>query len=186
MTDEQHFPTKTLEAGLETIRASPKLASRIDLIVRRPASGIREFPDEARLDEASGLIGDNWQQSGSSQTADGRAHPDMQLTVMNSRAIALIAGSDERWPLAGDQLFIDLDLSIANLPAGSRLRVGEAVIEITAPPHTGCAKFKMRFGAAALAFVNSPHGRELRLRGANARIVSGGVIRVGGDVVKIV
>ena len=185
MNDEQHVPAETLEAGLAAVQASPKLTSLVDLIVRRPGVGLRELAGEARLDEGSGLIGDGWQERGSSRTADGSAHPDMQLTVMNSRFVALIAGSRERWPLAGDQLFIDLDMSTTNLPAGSRLRVGEAVIEITALPHTGCAKFKARFGADALTLVNSPLGRELRLRGANARIVSGGVIRVGDDVVKI-
>ena len=104
---------------------------------------------------------------------------------MNSRAIALIAGTPERWALAGDQLFADLDLSIVNLPTGSRLRVGEAVIEITSRPHLGCAKFKARFGEAALDFVNSPSGRELRLRGANARIVTGGLIRIGAPIEKL-
>ena len=185
MIGEKYTPAETLEAGLETVRASPKLASSLDLIVRRPGVDLRELVSEARLDEVSGLVGDTWHQRGSSRTTDGKAHPEMQLTVVNSRAIALIAGSRERWPLAGDQLFIDLDLSVTNLPPGSRIKVGAAVIEMTGQPHTGCAKFKARFGADALALVNSTLGRELRLRGANARIVSGGVIRVGDEVVKL-
>lgn len=104
---------------------------------------------------------------------------------MNSRAIALIAGTWESWSLAGDQLFVDLDLSVTNLPAGTRLRIGEVTVEITRPPHLGCAKFKARFGAAALAFVNSEIGRALRLRGVNARIVSSGTIRKGDEVRKV-
>ena len=185
MCNELHIPMEALEAGLETVHHSPKTASSLDLIVRRPGVDLRELASEVRLDEVGGLAGDSWQQRGSSRSADGRAHPDMQLTVMNSQSIALIAGSRERWPLTGDQLFMDFDLSVTNLPPGSRLRVGEAVIEITAEPHTGCAKFKARFGADAFTLVNSPLGRELRLRGANARIVSGGMIRVGDEVVKL-
>jgi hypothetical protein len=183
--DEKHVRAEVLQAGLGAVQASPKTGAVLELIVRRPRGEMREVLDEARLDEVSGLEGDNWGQRGSSRTADGRAHPEMQLTIMNSRLISLIAGSRERWALAGDQLFVDLDLSAANLPAGTRLKVGETVIEITAQPHTGCGKFKARFGADAMAFVNSPLGRELRLRGANARIVSGGVIRVGDRVAKV-
>lgn len=185
MNVEAHVRTETLEEGLKAVESSPKQVSSLDLIVRRPGVDLREVVEEARLDEASGLDGDGWKQRGSSKTADGSANPDAQLTVMNSRAIELIAGSRERWALAGDQLFADLDLSVTNLPTGSRLRVGEAVIEITAEPHLGCAKFKARFGADALAVVNSPRGRDLRLRGANARIVSGGLIRVGDEVAKL-
>ena len=178
MHEDHHLPAEALASGLEAIRQSPKTAGVLRLIVCRPDIEQRATLREGRLDEAAGLVGDSWPQRGS-------AHPDMQLTVMNARAIALIAGSPERWPLAGDQLFADLDLSNANLPAGSRLRIGEAVIEITAVPHTGCAKFKARFGPAALAFVNSPAGRELNLRGVNARIITSGVIRVGDPIVKL-
>jgi len=185
MHDRFHVAAEILEAGIASIRDSPKTAGVLELIVRRPGVELRETIPEARLDEVAGLVGDSWQQRGSSRTTDGSANFDGQLTLMNSRAIALIAGSPERWALAGDQLFADLDLSTANLPAGSRLRIGEAIIQITAEPHTGCAKFKARFGAAARAFVNSPSGRELRLRGVNARIVTGGMIRVGDRVFKL-
>jgi hypothetical protein len=174
-----HVPAAILEAGVASIQASPKQLSVLDFIVRRPNSGVRELPEESLLDEACGLIGDNWQHRGS---PDRRPNPDAQLTIMNSRCIDLIAGSKDRWALAGDQLFADLDLSVTNLPAGSRLKVGEAIIEITAEPHLGCGKFKTRYGADALAWVNSPLGRELRLRGANARIISGGTIRVGDAI----
>jgi hypothetical protein len=185
MNQKNHVPAEMLQEGLRSIRDSPKTNAILDLIVRRPGADVREALCEAQLDEADGLIGDSWIQRGSSRTPDGRPHPEMQLTIMNSRLISLIAGSRDRWTLAGDQLYVDLDLSTSNLPAGSRLRVGNAVVEITAQPHTGCSKFKARFGADALAFVNSPVGRELRLRGVNARIVSGGVIRVGDNVVKL-
>jgi hypothetical protein len=185
MHDHLHIPAEILQAGVEAIKQSPKAAGILRLIVCRPVEDVRETLREGRLDEVAGLLGDSWQQRGSSRTADGSANPDTQITVMNSRVIALIAGSPERWALAGDQLFADLDLSTANLPAGSRLRVGEAVIKISSEPHTGCAKFKDRFGAAALAFVNSPAGRALNLRGVNARIVTGAVIRVGDAIAKL-
>jgi MOSC domain-containing protein YiiM len=185
MNTIDHVPEKVLAAGLEEIKGSPKDAAVVDLIVRRTGVGLREVLDEAQLDTSTGLIGDGWLERGSSKTSDKKAHPGMQLTVMNSRLIALIAGEKERWPIAGDQLYVDLDLSATNLPTGARLKVGEAVIEITEPPHTGCSKFKERFGADALAFVNSPAGRELRLRGVHARIIRGGTIRAGAPVTKL-
>jgi hypothetical protein len=185
MSNPLHRSAEALEAGAAALADSPKSASVLDLIVRRPAVDAREVVREARLDVVAGLEGDDWLRRGSSRAVDGSANPEMQITLMNSRVIALIAGDPERWALAGDQLFADLDLSAANLPAGTRLRVGEAVIEITAEPHTGCAKFKARYGAAALAFVNSPAGREQRRRGVNARVVTGGIIRAGDPVVKL-
>ena len=104
---------------------------------------------------------------------------------MNARAAAAIAGERERWPLAGDQLYVDLDLSLANLPPGSRVQIGSAVIEFSEAPHTGCAKFSARFGVDALRFVNSPTGRELRLRGANCRVVVAGTVRPGDAIRKL-
>jgi hypothetical protein len=183
--NEMHILADQLFAGLENIKASPKSATIVDVIARRPAVGARELPEMAELHEVFGLIGDTWSKRGSSRTPDGGPHPDMQLTIMNSRAIALIAETKDRWALAGDQLYMDLDLSVTNLPPGSRLKIGEAIVEITAQPHLGCAKFKARFGADAVAFVNSPIGRELRLRGVNARIVAAGRIRVGDRVEKL-
>jgi len=168
-----------LDAGLDTIRQSPKDAGALALIVRRPGVDRRETPDQARLDPAYGLEGDSWQSRASSRTGNGTAHPEMQLTIMNTRAIALIAPDVSRWPLAGDQLFIELDLSRDNLPPGTRLAIGEAVVEVTSEPHTGCAKFVARFGLDAMKFVNSPIGRELNLRGVNARVVQAGRIRRG-------
>jgi hypothetical protein len=168
-----------LEAGLDDIRRSPRDEGVLELIVRRPQSGERDVLHEGQLDLVVGLVGDNWKARGSTRTSDGSSHPDMQLNVMNSRAIALVARVKGRWPLAGDQLFIDLDLSTENLPAGTRLGLGTAVIEVTAQPHTGCKKFVARFGLDAMNFVNSDLGRQLHLRGINAKVVRAGVIRVG-------
>lgn len=174
-----------LEAALSHIRASPRDGGVLKLIVRRPEVGAREVLDEARLDPVEGLVGDNWRTRGSSRTPDGSSHPEMQLNIMNARVIDLVAGAPERWPLAGDQLFIDMDLSGETLPAGTRLALGSAVIEVTSQPHTGCGKFVSRFGVAAMKFVNSPVGRELNLRGINARVVQGGTIRKGDVAVRV-
>jgi hypothetical protein len=172
-----------LEAGLEDIRRSPKDEGVLELIVRRPSVGERESLAEGELDVAQGLVGDTWSTRGSRRSKDGLAHPEMQINIMNARVIALVAQERERWHLAGDQLFVDLDLSGENLPPGTRLAVGSAVIEVTPEPHTGCEKFVSRFGVDAMKFVNSPLGRQLNLRGINAKVVQPGVIRVR-DVAK--
>ena len=179
----KHLTTQELEAGLDEIRQSPKNEGVLELIVRRPQIGKREVLQEGELDLAEGLVGDNWRTRASSRTRDGSAHPDMQLNIMNSRVIGLVAQGKDRWQLAGDQLFIAMDLSAANLPPGTRLALGTAVIEVTAQPHTGCKKFVERFGLDAMKFVNSPVGEQLHLRGINAKVVQPGVIRVG-DVAK--
>jgi len=181
----QHFSVDELMQGIDEIRRAPKDAGTLHLIVRRPAIGQREILSEGELDLVAGLRGDNWSTRGSSKTVDQSAHPEMQINIMGTRAIALIAGDDARWPLAGDQLFCDLDLSRANLPPGTRLAIGGAVLEVTSMPHTGCGKFVARFGVDAQKFVNSPVGRELNLRGINARVVKPGTIRVGDTVVKM-
>jgi len=179
----QHLTMAELEAGLDTIRQSPKDEGVLALIVRRPQIGEREILAEGELDPVEGLVGDSWIKRGSSRTADGSSHPDMQLNLMNMRVIALVSQDEARWSLAGDQLYIDLDLSTENLPAGTQVALGSAVIEVTDQPHTGCQKFVARFGADAMKFVNSPVGKELCLRGINARVVQPGTIRAG-DVVK--
>ena len=178
-----HRNIEELEAGLGHVPASPLRAGTVVLIARRPAEGRREILDEAFLDLRLGLVGDNWSTRGSRRTPDGSPHPDAQLNVMNARAAALIAGPQERWALAGDQLYVDLDLSEASLPAGTRLAVGDAVIEITSKPHRGCTKFSRRFGADALRFVNSEVGVALNLRGRNAKVVTHGTVRRGDPVV---
>jgi hypothetical protein len=173
-----------LEAGLEHIRQAPKDHGVLELIVCRPESGGRKILDQGTLDSTHGLIGDNWHARGSAKMPDGSANPETQITIMNSRCVALLAQERTRWPLAGDQLFIDLDLSLENLPPGTQLAVGSAIIEITPPPHTGCKKFVSRFGLEAMQFVNSPVGRALNLRGVNARILQSGSVKVGDQAVK--
>ena len=180
----RHAELATLQLGLTEIRSSPKDAGSVELIARRPTVEEREVMAEAELDPVEGLVGDSWRTRGSKATRDGSAHPDMQLTLMNARVAALLAGERDRWPLAGDQLYVDIDLSSANLPPGTRLEVGSAMIEITAVPHTGCGKFSRRFGTDAMKFVNSGVGRELSLRGVNAKIIAGGTVRVGDTIRK--
>jgi len=174
-----------LEAGLDDIRRSPQDEGVVELIVRRPQVDMREVLDEGELSLVEGLVGDSWKMRRSSSTPDGSPNPEMQLNVMNSRAVALVAQFKERWPLAGDQLFLDLDLGAENLPAGTKLSLGSAVIEVTKPPHMGCKKFVARFGLDAMMFVNSPMGRQLHLRGINAKVVTPGIFRVGDLVKKV-
>jgi hypothetical protein len=181
----KHLTWGELEAGLEDIGRSPKDQGVLEMIVRRPRIGEREVLEEAQLDPVDGLVGDTWKLRRSSRTADGSPHPDMQLNVMNSRVVALVSQNRSRWHLAGDQLFVDMDLSEANLPAGTRLALGSAVIEVTSQPHTGCGKFVERFGVDAMKFVNSAERKDLHLRGINARVVRPGVIRVGDVARKI-
>ena len=167
-----------LEAGLDHIRGSPRDAGTLEMIVRRPRSGEREVLDTARLDPDEGLVGDRW----------GAALPrrtEQQITLMSSRVIALVAQDRARWPLAGDQLFVDLDLGADNVPAGTRLAIGAAVVEVSAKPHMGCGKFRARFGFDAVRFVNSPRVSALQLRGINARILTAGDVRVGDTIRKV-
>jgi len=180
-----HLKTEELTAGLEHIRRSPTDEGILELIVRRQSVDHREVLDQAELDLAQGLVGDSWNRRWSKSTPDGSPNVEMQITVMNSRVAALVAQDKDRWQLAGDQLYVDMDLSAANLPAGARLAVGSSVIEVTAPPHLGCQKFVARFGMEAMKFVNSPVGKELRLRGIHARVIQPGVIRTGDLARKI-
>ena len=172
--------------GLHLVRRSPRGVGTLTLAVRRPAVDAREVLSLAELDPDAGLIGDSWSQRPSSRTTDLSAHPDMQLTVINSRFIELIAGPDrDAWALAGDQLYVDLDLSVDAMPAGTRLAIGDrAVIEVTDQPHNGCAKFAARFGRDAHKIVWSEEGQRLRLRGLNARVLVGGTIKAGDTVRK--
>jgi MOSC domain-containing protein YiiM len=175
------------EAALDTLRGSPADNGVVELIVRRPAVDERELLDRAELSVDAGVVGDTWRDRGSRQTPDGSAETNRQITIMNARAIALFAGDDRaRWAEAGDQLFIDIDLSDANLPAGTRVQLGTAIIEVTTEPHNGCAKFAARFGQDAARFVNSPPGKELHLRGINARVVQAGTVARGDAAVKLV
>ena len=179
-----HLDAAQLRAGLDDVRAAPADHGPVELIVARPARGERVEASSAELDPQVGLVGDMWSWRPASDTPDHAPHPDRQLTLMNVRFATLVGGIEGR-ALAGDQLYVDLDLSHANLPAGSRLALGTAVIEVTAAPHTGCAKFRQRFGADAQALINTPLGRELRLRGVNTRVVTAGRVQLGDQVHKV-
>jgi hypothetical protein len=176
----------SLDQHLDHLRAAPSERGTLELVVRRPGAAVREVLDEGVLDVDAGLVGDNWLSRATSRAiAEGR-HFEAQLNVMSARMVALLAETPEGRAEAGDQLYLDLDISHTNLPMGSRIALGDtAVIEVTAKPHNGCAKFIRRFGEEAAAFVNSPAGKELRLRGLNARVVTGGVVRPGDPVRKL-
>ena len=180
-----HLTLADLEAGLDHVRDSPKEQGVLELIVSRPEEDAREVMELADLDTKLGLVGDTWQDRPSARSADGKAHPDMQITIMNSRVAALVAQDKDRWQLSGDQLFTDLDLSVENVPPGTRISVGSAILEATDQPHTGCKKFSARFGIDALKLISSPIGKELQLRGINAKVVRSGEIKPGDTVKKL-
>ncbi|MAZ65990.1 MAG: MOSC domain-containing protein [Kangiellaceae bacterium] len=180
-----HLTMEELNQGIDNIKQSPKESGTVELIVCRPGIGEREELATGELDLVNGLVGDNWLARGFKKNPDGAAHPDMQLNLMNARAIALIASSKERWKLAGDQFFVDLDLSPDNLPPGTRLSIGDAEIEITAEPHLGCKKFSQRFGRDAALFVNSTQGKALNLRGVNAKVTKPGIVAQGAQISKL-
>ena len=180
----RHLTTDQLNAGIPSIEASPDDGGTVEMIVRRPAIDEREVIPSAELVVGEGVAGDNYLARGSSRTPDGLAHPEAQLTLMNARSVDLCAGGDRgRWPLAGDQLFVDFDLSIENAPAGTQLMIGSAVIEVSAKPHNGCAKFRERYGVDAARWVNSRN--DLRLRGINAMVVQAGTVRTGDTIKKV-
>ncbi len=174
-----------IEARFAELGDSPRDRGTVELIVCRPATGERHVLQRADLDLTVGLVGDNWRTRGSKHTEDGSAEPDKQITMTNSRVLQAIEPDAERHPLAGDQLFIDMDLSIDNLPAGQRLAIGTAILEVSPTPHNGCDKFTARFGGDATRFVNSREGRQMRRRGVNMRLIRPGTVYVGDVVSKI-
>lgn len=174
-----HRTTAELDAGLPAILAAPRGTGTLELIVRRPSERQREILESAHLDTAVGLVGDRW----SVPTPEKMPHPGKQITIMSSRVIELIAGDD--WAPAGDQLFVDLDLTEAHLPAGARLAIGEVVLEVTADPHNGCKKFAERFGVDAVAWTKTPANAHLRLRGLHARVIAPGTVRRGDAITKL-
>ena len=179
-----HRTADELEAGLATVEAAPHETGLLRLVVRRPGPGQREVLEAGELDVELGLVGDDW--INRPGVKSDQPSPYAQVTVMNARYAELIAGDDHAdWALAGDQLYVDLDISQTNLPPGARIAVGEAVIEVQPEPHTGCAQFSARFGSDALRVANSPRGRELRLRGANAVVVAAGTVRPGDTARKL-
>ena len=185
MPDIKHLKMEELESGLDNIKKSPLVEGILEMIVCRPEIGERTVLEEGRLDPALGLVGDNWKTRGSSRTNSGFGHPEMQLNIMNSRMVSLLASERGLWKWAGDQLFVDFNLSDENLPPGSRLKIGSAVIEVTPIPHNGCRKFTKRFGVDAVKFVNSSIGKQLHLRGINAKVIEAGDVRTGDAVTKI-
>lgn len=179
MTTAKQLNTEELESGLDHILESPKDEGALELIVRRPDVDQRETLEQGRLDVAQGLAGDNWLAKGNRHTPDGSADPERQLNIMNARVVALVAADPDRRELAGDQLYVDMDLSPENLPPGTQLTIGDAVVEVTEPPHTACKKFAARFGKDAVVFVNAGLGRSLNFRGICAKVVQSGDIRAG-------
>ncbi len=184
MQNPLHLSAVELEAGLNHIRQSPADDGVLDLIVIRPDVDQREVLQQGQLDLEQGLVGDNWKVASANHSKGGKPDYESQINIMNARAADLVAQSKDRWPLAGDQLYVDFDLSEENAPPGTQLKIGEAVLEITPPPHLGCKKFVARFGIEAMKFVNSEVGKQLHLRGVNAKIVQPGTIRTGDRVVK--
>ncbi len=178
-----YLSTDEIEAGIAEVLASPKKEGTLRMIVRRPKVNAREVIGAGTLDVEQGLIGDNWLKKGSRWRRGG--DPKRQITVMNWRFAKLVAGDEERVPLAGDQLYVDLDLSQENLPVGTRISVGRAIVEVTKPPHLGCKKFVERFGMDAMTFANSEFGKTHNLRGINARVINGGEVRAGDRIAKL-
>ena len=181
--ETKHAPDRDLDRHLDHVLASPREAAPLELIVARPALGEREVLEEAVLDVAHGLVSDTWLARGSRSMPDHAANPAAQLTLMSTRVLAAIEPDRSRWPLAGDQLYLDLDLSAENLPAGTRLTIGTVELEVTDLPHTGCAQFSARFGSDALRWISTPTGRAARMRGMYVRVITGGTVRVG-DLVR--
>lgn len=178
----KHRTMAELTAELDEVRASPSENGVVEMIVVRPKSDERVVLDECQLTATSGADGDLWANDSWMKLPDGNPHPDVQVSVMNSRCIDLITRDRKAWPLAGDNLFVDFDLSEQNLRVGRRVSVGEAVIEVTSQLHTGCEKFAERFGKDAYQFVNGDTGKQLRLRGIFARVIKDGLVRVGDPI----
>jgi MOSC domain-containing protein YiiM len=185
-TAAKYLSTAELESGLAEVIDSPPDNGRLEKIFIRPAVNERRSLDSAALTVDGGIEGDRWSTEASHRTSDGRPDPQNQITLMNARILRQISGDADAMCLAGDNLIVDLDLSEANLPAGSRLAVGrEVVVQINALPHTGCGKFTRRYGAEARTFVNSERGTELQLRGRHGSVIQGGTITVGDSLQKM-
>ncbi len=170
----RHLPLTALESGLRALPALPKESGRLTLIVRRRVDGSRETPERLRRSPEDGVPGDSWGR-------DPKRMLDAQIAVMQ-RDVAELIANGQPLTLFGDSLFVELDLSAGNLPIGSRLRVGEAIVEVTPMPHNGCSKFKARFGADALFFVNAKPTRHLNLRGIYWKVIEAGEVCVGSPV----
>ena len=181
----KHLTKEELQAGLPHILESPQDNGLLEAIVIRPDHGVRRDLQSCEISLALGTHGDHWIKGCHISTEDGKPHPDVQICIMNARCIGLIAQERDRWPLAGDNLFIDLDLRPENLAPGQCLSIGSAIIEISSVPHTACQSFVERYGKAAVVFVSAPKGRAMKLRGIYARVVRDGTVTVGDRVVKV-
>ena len=180
----QHVSAVELEQGLAEVLASPTDAGRLTAIFVRPAPNERRRLVSATLTPEKGIDGDRWVSDSFSGLKDG-SDPRSQVSIMNDRFLRQVAGDDDGMCLAGDNLIVDLDLSEANLPAGSHVTIGpEVILEISDLKHTGCSKFARRYGPDAKTFANNKQGTALHLRGRYARIVRGGTIRLGDEVRK--
>jgi MOSC domain-containing protein YiiM len=171
---DRHLSLDALEDGLAALPPPPRDRGRVTLIVRRRADGVRETPARVELTRERGVPGDRWQ----------RLQPDapqMQLAVMQQDLAELIANG-QPLSLFGDNLFVDLDLSAANLPFGSQIRVGSAIVEMTPEPHDGCHKFAGRFGNDALRFVATKATRAENRRGVYWTTIEAGEVAVGDEL----
>lgn len=182
---EIQFTLEHLQTQLNHIQASPKDSGSVLLIVRRPATEERKIISQGRLVPASGLEGDNWRERGSTSMPDGSANPEAEITLMNTRVIQALTQDETRWALAGDQFFVDFDLSEENIPAGTRLALGSAIVEVSPLPHNGCKKFSARFGVDALKFISMAENKPLRMRGINAKIIQAGEVKQGDLIRKV-
>ena len=185
MSTVRHFSLEELNVRLPEVRTAPADRGQLVQIIARPVTEQRELRERSEVTPEAGLLGDRWANSCSRKLPDGRLNPDSQITIMNTRCLTILTDDRDRWPLAGDNLLVDFDLSETNLPAGQRVKIGSAILEITPHPHTGCSKFSSRFGVDALKFVNSPEGKKLRLRGLHAQVVQPGTLAVGDCVEKV-
>lgn len=177
--------TDEIVEGMPRVEGSPRDGGRLELIVVRPAEGERVLLESVAVSPERGVEGDKWVRSRGHDTPDGGPDPRTQVTLMNARILRLISGDESRMPLAGDNLVVDLDLSDENMPAGQRLAVGGAVLEVTEVPHNGCGAFLERYGRDAVKFVNSPEGKRMHLRGLHAKVVTAGTVRLGDEVRKL-
>ena len=181
-----HKPITELEAGFDRLLDAPRDGGVLELIVIRPVKEQRVMLAEAWLSPQEGVQGDNWAKGCWKSLPNGKPDPDVQITIMSSRLARLVMGEDKaHWALAGDQLVADFDVSEENLPVGQRLMFGEAMLEITAVPHRGCAKYRARFGDDALRFISTDAGRQMNLRGIYAKVVQVGRVRIGDAITKV-
>lgn len=181
----KHKTLNYLLDGLTHIKKSPKTKGDLQLIVRRPDVDQRELLKSAEINTDEGLIGDDWKARNKLKAHLRLNNGYDQITIMNSRVIERIAGSPEHWPPAGDQLYVDFDLSRNNLPPGTQLKLGSVILEVSKKDHTGCKKFIQRFGRDAFNFVNSAEGKQLCLRGINTRVIRSGSVKLGDSICKL-